>query len=493
MTDKLVNSASSGAEAIGTQPNFLIQHKHSIGLIIALIIGVVFWVTPSIGGLSQAGTRILGSLLVWIILLLIEIADAAVITILWLIFLVVTRLTKMDVAFQGFSNNTTWLLIGAMMIGVAASKTGLAKRIAYYILTFSGEKYKSLTIWLMVSGAILGAIMPSGTARMAVYIPIYMGLCEVMQVKKNSNTAVNLAFFMIWSASIGAGSMMWLTGSVLNPIMTDALVPFGVDITWTRYAIFAIPSAVILSVVLYYSINWVVPPEDEIIIGGKEVIKKELTKLGKTSSDEKKSLTLFLACIVLWVFGSSLQKLTGLYLHNSVVAVVFGCLLFFPKIGVLEGKDFNKVSWNAVFFIGSSLAISSIMQAGGVDKWAGENLVVPIMAPFMNFGFIGVVIGLYIVCHILHILIPSGTGTVALAVPILVGWGLQNGINAELMGHLTLHGMRPFLFPFEHTPAVLVFGFGFMTMGKFFKVGLISSLACVIWYVISAYYWQLLV
>jgi len=182
---------------------FLSKYKLLIGVIIAAVVGITFFVIPPLPGLSAEGTRVLGSLIVWIILLLIEIADVAVITLLWLVFLVVTQLTTRDVAFTGFTSTTTWLLIGAMMIGVAASKTGLAKRIAYFILSFSGEKYKSLTIWLMISGAILGVIMPSGTARMAVYIPIYIGLCEVMKIEKNSRTAINLAMFMIWSASIG--------------------------------------------------------------------------------------------------------------------------------------------------------------------------------------------------------------------------------------------------------------------------------------------------
>lgn len=61
------------------------------------------------------------------------------------------------------------------------------------------------------------------------------------------------------------------------------------------------------------------------------------------------------------------------------------------------------------------------------------------------------------------------------------------------MGHLTLHGMRPFIFPFEHTPAVLIFGFGFMTMGKFVKVGTFVSITCILWYLISAYMWSFMV
>lgn len=468
------------------------KYKQVGGLVLALVIGLFFWVVCPIDTLGVDGNRVLGTLIAWIILLLCEIADAAIVTLLWITFLVVTGLTKGSVAFEGFTSTTTWLLIGAMMIGVAATKTGLAKRIAYLILSFSGEKYKSLTIWLMVSGAILGIIMPSGTARMAVYIPIYLGLCEVMKIEKNSKTAVNLAMFMIWSASIGAGSMMWLTGSVLNPIMTSALEQFDVFISWGRYALFAVPSALLMCVGVYFAIHFICPAE-KYVAGGKDVIKNELEALGPMTRDETKALILFLICVLAWIGNDFLNDLLGLKLHNAWSAMLVGGFLFFPKIGVLEGKDIKSVSWSAVLFIGASLAISDIMTNVGVDTWISDSLLSPFMEPFAQFGYVGVLVGLYIICNILHILIPSGTGTVALAVPILVSWGIAHGIGPELMGHLTLHGMRPFFFPFEHTPAILVFGYGFMKMGSFVKVASFTTLVLLIWYVISGFMWSFMV
>lgn len=468
------------------------NYKNIIGLAAAVILLLIFWIAQPISSMSPEGNKVLGTLLAWIILLLVEIADAAIITVLWITLLVVTGLTTRSVAFQGFANTTTWLLIGAMLIGVAATKTGLAKRIAYLILNLSGEKYKSLTIWLMISGAVLGLIMPSGTARIAVYIPIYLGLCEVMKLEKNSKTAVNLAMFMIWSASIGAGSMMWLTGSVLNPIMTSALEEFGVYISWGRYALFAVPSALLLCVGVFFATHWICPA-DKYIAGGKEVIKKELDALGPMTKEETKALIMFLICVVAWIGNDYLNAWFGLSLHNAWTAMIIGCLLFFPKIGVLGGKDIKGVSWNAVLFIGASLAISEIMTNAGVSEWISNSLLVPFMTPFTKLGFFGTLIGLYIICNLLHILIPSGTGTVALAVPILVAWGITQGIDPELMGHLTLHGMRPFFFPFEHTPAILIFGYGFVKMGTFVKVCSFTTLVLLVWYVISGYMWLLFI
>ncbi len=466
------------------------KHSDLIGVTAALLCGLFFWFGQPISGLSPEGNQVLGSLIAWVILLTAEITDASIVTVIWLIFLIITQKTTPDIALSGFTNSTTWLLLGALMIGVACNITGLAKRVAYWFVNFTGDKFTNLTLWLLLSGSILGLLMPSGTARIAIYVPIYMGLCEVMKIEKGSSSALNLGITIIWAASIGAGSMMWLTGSVLNPIMTQSLAKFGVNQSWIDYAVYAFPSAVLLMLVVWLTLNFVSPPENKLIGGGRDLLRQEYAKLGPMSAAERRTLLLLSLCVILWILGKPLSRLTGLSLGSPWVAMACGCLLFFPKIGVLTGKNIKDISWASVLFIGSSLAISSLMNKVGIDAWSTESLVTPILSPFMKFGFIGFAVGMYILCHILHKLIPSGTGTVALCAPIMIAWGLKHGFDPTLMGHMTLHGMRPYIFPYEHTPAILMYSFGFMPMAKFLKVSTAVSATCLLWYVVSAFYWQ---
>ena len=43
----------------------------------------------------------------------------------------VTGVAKVETAFSGFANDTPWFLFGAIMLGVAANKTGVPQRGAY--------------------------------------------------------------------------------------------------------------------------------------------------------------------------------------------------------------------------------------------------------------------------------------------------------------------------------------------------------------------------
>ena len=482
--------STESAAGAGGLSGFMKSRMKSVAVAAALIAGTWFWIALPIEGMTPEGNRIFGALIAWVILLTAEVTDASIITLLWLVFLIIAGLAKPGVALSGFTDNTTWLLMGALMIGQACNSTGLARRVAFRFINLTGERYGTLTMCLLISGAILGLMMPSGTARATLYVPIYMGLCDVMKIEKGSRTALNLVMITIWSAAIGGGCMMWLTGSVLNPIMTSALVKFGVNQTWISYAVYSFPSAVVLMVLTWLTINFVAPPDSPTIGGGREMLRREYEKLGPMSPEERRTLIIVCACVLSWMFGDKIGRLTGLSLGSAWTAMFFGLILFLPRIGVLTGKDIKSISWPSILFIGASLAISPIMELGQIDRWITDNLVSPILEPCLEYGFIGFVLGMYVLCHIIHKLIPSGTGTVALAAPLLIAWGTAHGFDAALMGHMTLHGMRPFIFPYEHTPAILMYSFGFVTMPRFLRCTLSLSLVAVIWYVLSAYYWS---
>ena len=70
-----------------------------------------------------------------------------------------------------------------------------------------------------------------------------------------------------------------------------------------------------------------------------------------------------------------------------------------------------------------------------------------------------------------------------------ITWGLDHGVSPGLMGMMSLHGLRPFLFPYEQVPAVVMWGVGYMTMGKFVKVLGFQSIIFFFWYIAAAYFW----
>ena len=68
-------------------------------------------------------------------------------------------------ALSGFNNQLIWLIVIAVMVALAISKTGLGTRIGYYFIKLIGKKTLGVAYGLVVSELVIAPVTPSNTAR----------------------------------------------------------------------------------------------------------------------------------------------------------------------------------------------------------------------------------------------------------------------------------------------------------------------------------------
>jgi len=73
------------------------------------------------------------------------------------------KIVRFETAFAGFTDNTPWFLFGAMLMGVAAALSGLARRIGFIEMGVIGVFFARLLLIVLV--LILNFLVPSGMAR----------------------------------------------------------------------------------------------------------------------------------------------------------------------------------------------------------------------------------------------------------------------------------------------------------------------------------------
>src|SRR3984893_5874466 len=71
-------------------------------------------------------------------------------------------IVKFPVAFSGFANDTAWFLFGALLLGVIATRSGVARRLAYFIMLRIGITYPRILLGLILTDFLLTFIVPSG-------------------------------------------------------------------------------------------------------------------------------------------------------------------------------------------------------------------------------------------------------------------------------------------------------------------------------------------
>lgn len=144
-------------------------------------------------------------------------------------------------AAAGFVSSAVWVLIPALYFGYALQKTGLGKRIAYFVLKSFKPGFFTIIISWFIIGVILSAFTPSITVRVAIVMPIALSIVDACKLTKGSRGA-SLITMVAWAMAVFPGTG-WLTGSLYGPIMVgflpDELKPLATFDTW--FQIMALP------------------------------------------------------------------------------------------------------------------------------------------------------------------------------------------------------------------------------------------------------------
>ena len=90
-----------------------------------------------------------------------------------------TLTLKEDLA--GFSSGTVWLIFSAYILSLGFVKSGLGKRIAYFMLSKFGGSSTGIAYSLGLADLIMASAMPSVTARGGgIIMPVARSICRVM-------------------------------------------------------------------------------------------------------------------------------------------------------------------------------------------------------------------------------------------------------------------------------------------------------------------------
>lgn len=243
-------------------------------------------------------------------------------------------------AFSGFSTSAVALVAAALFLAVAMQETNLHKRLALLVLSIVGNKTRNIVIGAILVSIVLAFFVPSATARAGAVVPILLGMIAAFNVSKDSRLASLLIITAVQAVSI------WNIGIKTAAAQNIVAINFinqnlGHDVSWGEWFLYAAPWSIIMSIALYFIMIKFMPPEHDAIEGGKELIKKELNKLGPVSHREWRLIVISVLLLFFW----STEKVLHPIDSASITLVALGIMLM-PKIGVITWKGVEKkIPW----------------------------------------------------------------------------------------------------------------------------------------------------
>jgi anion transporter len=334
------------------------------GIAVFILLGVFLGtVQPFSPGLNLQGHLVLVSVLValgfwifgtgWLPL--------TVGTISMLLLLLVAGV-KLPIVFNGFTSRATWILIPALFFGFALTKTGLGKRLAYWVIRSFRPSYLSFAISWVIIGVVLSMLTPSITVRFAIMVPVAAAMVEICQVGYGSKGA---SFIMLsaWSMALIPGTG-WLTGSLWGPTSIGffSAVP-GLEnvITFDSWMkVLLVPTA-LLTIFFILGLYKFLRPTEKLNMGAN-VFKDQYRALGPMSSREKATLIILILTFILLV--------TAQYTGLPDAAICMGAFILLALAGIIGPRDIGPaISWDMVLFMGAIIGMGTVFQETGVTAF----------------------------------------------------------------------------------------------------------------------------
>lgn len=463
-----------------------LSFKKRWGIPLAILAMAITYTFP-MAGLSMEGKHALVLFAGVFILFLSEPIPIVVSSLLIVPAAVLLKVCSLKMALSGFSSSSSYLLVGAFIMAVALTKTRLAERITFLILKVTGSSVRNLTLGVTIANIVLAFFIPSSTPRVAILLPICLNLIALFKEEGRTKFAVNLLLTMSFTNSTISGGI--LTANLPNPITVEFIHNAGGPmISYLDFLIVGFPPALLMTFITWIYLQFAYPPEQSHIPGGEQLIKDSLDGMGKMSAAEWKTLWIFLGVVFLWVTGDWIGV-------DSTTACMLGaCLLFFPKIGVINWSEANKgVSWQVLFICGGGVSMGAILMKTGAAEWIS-------MLIFNHLGLstlstIALLIVVLIVVQYMHIFFVGTTAMAAAMLPVLIGIAHAAGLPPAMLalsGGMII-GAYPLLMFYNTIPGVLVFGTGKVAINDYPRVGIVlCAIACLIYALCALYYWPML-
>jgi sodium-dependent dicarboxylate transporter 2/3/5 len=411
-----------------------------------------------------------------------------------------------------YMNDNIFLFVGGFLIAIALERWQLARRIALTIVLAFGSSPRRLILGFMVATAFL-SMWISNTATAMMMFPI--GLSVILLARElGRENAGNKAEGTAARASLGAfpaalmlsiayaaniGGIATKIGTPPNVVFFEFFeqqFPNAPQPTFTGWMMLGLPFAVVFLAVSWLVLTRLVFRFKKLNIGaGRGFIRDELRKMGPLSTAEWQVLVVFAVTALLWITRGQIKEIgfpgwvRGLGLiqqfgdktielvRDGGVSITMALTLFLlpsrKKRGerLLDAGSFQKVPWGIVLLFGGGFALAKGMSNSGLSTWLGGQLEV--LGGVWPPAIVASVSGLLTFLTELT----SNTATTNMVLPILKGVSIGGNIHPLLlMIPATVSASCAFMLPVATPPNAIVFGSGYIPLGKMIKTGLILNL-----------------
>ncbi|HIN05093.1 MAG TPA: hypothetical protein EYM65_02475 [Dehalococcoidia bacterium] len=451
-------------------------------LVLPLAVFAAVLLMPTPEGLTVEGQRALAVMALAVVLWATEALPIAVTGIVGVVLLVlVNAVPDVEAALFGFSQPVPYFLIGILTLGLAVQRSGLAERMAVYMIRLAGGSSRALYGQMLFSFAALTFALPSASTRGAILVHVYEQVMTHWRVPQEA--PLHKAIMMAMGALNRLGSTALLAGGI-TPIVASSLIGelTGEGFSWTRwFVLMALP---------FYSV---------LLVGGavvyvayrsgfrlENVVDVSSMTTGPLRLPEIKAALIALGTALLWFtdFAHGLAP--------TVPALIAMAIILLPGIGLLTWEDLERdLGWSNFFVIATSLSLANAIIASGAAAWFADTMVGSVEG--LRGSPTLVLLAIAGASSVVRMLMPNISGYLAFIIPVAMSTGASLGLNPLVVGlAVVIVGDSVVFYPAGGAASVFIFQRANLRSPEIFRLGLIMTVVAIaVLFAIVLPYWRL--
>ena len=446
-------------------------------------------------GLVTAG-RVTAALAVWMATWwLTEALPLAATALLPVVVLPLAEVSTITEATAPYATPLIFLFLGGFIIGLAVQRFGLHRRIALRILLLVGTSPRRLIAGFMLASAAL-SMWISNTATAIMMLPIGARLLNMLKeqalsasdtasgdaTRDHASFATALLLGIAYACSIGG--IGTLIGTPPNLILAAFLRnQYDIDVSMAEWLAVGLPLvAILLPLTWLYLTRVAFKISDQPLPCGADLIKQELSALGRMSRGEHIVLWVFLTTALAWILRPQVAAWTGHdNLSDATIAMCAAMLLFIipvqrsPRQAAMDWDTAKQLPWDILILFGGGLSLASAIGATGVDAFIGSGFSqFAGVAPYLLV--LAVTVGVILLTEI-----TSNTAVTTTLLPVLAATAVTTGAApGMLLTAATMAASCAFMLPVATPPNAVVFASGYVHVAQMARAGLALNFAAAI-------------
>lgn len=470
-------------------------------LIIIVVISAIFWlfVSPP-EGISQEGWQTSIIFVATIASIVAEIMPIGAIGLLAITVFAVLRPSgattateSIKISLSELNSSLIWLIVIAFMIARGFIKTGLSKRIAYYLVKILGKNTLGLAYGLSVTDIALAPAIPSTTARAGgVIYPIAEALAINFKSNPKDESRNRIGTFLMLTISHvnDITSAMFLTAFTGNLLAAKLVTTsLGITLGWGEWFVAAIGPCLVSFVVIPLVIYFLTNPELKRTPEAPKLAAEELKKMGVITVKEIIMGVTVVLLLALWIFGKNF----GI---DSTTTAFIGLTILILS-GVLSWDDIKgeKAAWDTLIWFAALLMMAGQVNKLGVTKWLGDTIGVAVQGHLDESSWVLVLVILCVAYVYLHYFFASGNAHIAALFPVFLSIAIALGVPTltAIFALVICTNYFGSITQFANARNPLLFAEGFVPVKTWWKVGFICSVVnLIIVFTVGILWWKII-